>query len=209
MQKQQSSDAATASKDLGSATAVTGSPPSPAPIPLPSDPPSSNSLPLILSGVGLLAVIGLIAIVWSQTGAEGDHTDQARPRVRKPKWEVVTADDQVCDTFVQKRNGGDPGGNNLLGPAPGVPAGAVSESEADRLQTEHFLRSDLTIVEIRRTQVPNRYCFVTQGNVAAPRLEVVHNNETCPEQRTMSNPDLYVEVRDGKIHGVRATLHRD
>jgi hypothetical protein len=209
MGKRRSNRSVTAEPTAGAPTGITGSV-SPQPIIPPSDPPSSsNSLFLILSGVGLLAVIGLIAVVWSRSFNDDDHPDPTKPKVQKGKWEVVTADDGVCDSFVRQRKAAEPGANDLLGPAPVVPDRALTADEADSLQAEFFLRDDLWILEIRKTQIPNRYCFVSQGNVAAPRLEVRRNNDVTSEQRTMSNPDLYVEVRDGKIYGVRATLHRD
>jgi hypothetical protein len=208
MGKRRSNNSVTATQDRTTATAVTNSRSAPSSVPPASERASSNALPFILAGVGLLGVMGLIAVVWSQAPGDDDHPDPTKPKFQK--WEVVTADDRVCDSFMQKRDAGDPGADDLLAAAPGIPGGAVTESEAEAIQTDCFLRdSNLQVVEIRKTQVPNRYCFVTKGNVAAPRLEVRRNNDTSSEQRTMTNPDLFLEVRDGKICGVRATLHRD
>ena len=136
-----------------------------------------------------------------------DRTDPTKPK--EQKWESTTAADGVCESFMQKRNADEPGADDLLGPAPAVPTTAVSESEADHIQTDFFLRDpDLRIVAIRPTPVPNQYRFVTKSSVKSPRLEVRHGNDTSSEQRMMNKPDLYVEVRDGKIFGVRATVQR-
>ena len=47
----------------------------------------------------------------------------------------------------------------------------------------------------------------TKGNVSAPTLDVKTETGMEAAQRTMANPDLVVEVRNGRIYGVAAHLH--
>jgi hypothetical protein len=151
-----------------------------------------------------VAVIGLIAVVgWSASRESGPTTDNKR-------WEPATAEDRVCDQFMKRRKAGDPEASALLGANPVQPEGEVTALEGERLQTDFFLRDpSLQIRGIRRTPEVGQYVLVTQGNVAAPRLQIRRNDDVSSEQRTMTNPDLFVEVRDGKIFGIRATLHHD
>jgi hypothetical protein len=95
-----------------------------------------------------------------------------------------------------------------------TPEQAVSPEEANRLQTDSFLRGDLRILEIRRERgekgSPQRYRLVTHGDVASQTLTIKTDKGTERSQRTMSHPDLIVEVGDdGKIYGVRAELHME
>jgi hypothetical protein len=156
----------------------------------------------VLIGGGFIAVIGLLVFVWLDDSRKGAPPDS---------WAPVTAEDRVCDDFMQKRKAGDPAAASLLTSLPVVDGTKpFSTAEAERTETDFFLQDpDLKVTDIRRT-AENGYVFVTEGNVAAPRLQVKGaDGKMRTEQRTMSNPDLYVEVRDGRIHGVRAELHHD
>jgi hypothetical protein len=160
-----------------------------------------------LVGLGFVAVIALIVFVWMDAAdVTPNDGGPAPPRA----WVPVTAEDRICDDFMQKRKTGDPAAAGLLAPAPVVGQNPVSPAAAERIETDVFLHDpDLKVIDIRRT-AENGYVFVTQGNVAAPRLEVQGaDGKVRSEQRTMSNPDLHVEVLGGRIHGVRAELHHD
>jgi hypothetical protein len=125
----------------------------------------------------------------------------------------VTAEDRLCDEFRRLRNAGDPGADELLGRVPAVPAAAVTPEEAGRLETDYFLRTEgLRILEVRAEAAPEaapRYRLVTKGSVAAETLTVRTPAGDQRSQRTMSNPDLVVEVRGGKLFGVLAEVNMD
>ena len=103
----------------------------------------------------------------------------------------------LCYQFRDRKNAGDPTAADLLGPAPVVPATPVSPEEADRLQTEFFLRQDLRLVGVAWDAQPRKPVLYTHGNVAAPTLPVQTGAGVETAQRTMANPDLVVEVRGG------------
>ncbi len=75
------------------------------------------------------------------------------------------------------------------------------------MQTDFFLRQDVHIVGAGRDKATGALVLYTKGNVSAPTLEVKTPTGVETAQRTMANPDLVVEVRDGSIYGVAAHLH--
>src|SRR5262249_2559418 len=94
---------------------------------------------------------------------------------------------------------------------PGEP---VPEGEAERLQTDFFLRELVRVQTVCRGEpdgegglkaTPGLYTLIVKGGVAAPELRVRANGEVDKLQRTGFNPSLVVEVRDGKVVGVRTT----
>jgi hypothetical protein len=113
-----------------------------------------------------------------------------------------------CEQFMALKNAGDPNANDLLGPAPSVPSAPVSEEEADRLDADYILHGPLHILEVRRQDNgdgPPRCLLVTEGAYTCPKVPIRGGGE--PASRHLGNPDLLVEVRDGKIYGVRVQLH--
>jgi hypothetical protein len=150
--------------------------------------------------VGLL--VGLLARGWN-----------APPGKEAPPVRVVSDDERLCGQFMKLKNAADAKADDLLGRVPGVTEEALPEDEVQRLQTDFFLRENIQVLSVtaegnRRANVPAG-CFVlaTRGNVAAPILNQKTANGVERSQRTMANPDLIVQVRDGKIYGVRAELH--
>jgi hypothetical protein len=121
--------------------------------------------------------------------------------------EPDTAEERICARFIELKNAGHPVAFQMLGPAPAVPNGPVSQAEADGLQTDFFLRQDVRIVGVGRDRRSGALVLYTKGNVFAPTLQVKTATGAQTAQRTMSNPDLTVEVRDGRIYGVAAGLH--
>lgn len=116
--------------------------------------------------------------------------------------------------FAEYRNAGDQRADALLGPPPVVPARAVSREKAARLDAEFILRQPLRIDAVRpRPPEPGqdwsvpRFKLVAKGSAASERMLV--EGDSSPSQRTLYNPDIIVEVRDGRIYGVRAQLHED
>jgi hypothetical protein len=117
---------------------------------------------------------------------------------------------RICKEFRQLKNAGDPAAEALLGRVPAVPDAPVSEEEANRLQTDFFLRQPLEVLSVSSHQHgSDHFVLVTKGNVAAPTLPIQTRTGVETSQRTMSNPDLLVQVRDGKIYGLAARLHED
>jgi hypothetical protein len=130
------------------------------------------------------------------------------PDTGKDDWSKApqTEDERLAAKFIHLKNDGDPAAEELLGRQPAVPSESVSRAEADRLQTDFFLRQPLHIVGTRRGGGAGRLILATKGNVSAPRFQVQEGATASSEQRTMSNPDLTIEVHDGKIFGVRPAL---
>ncbi len=126
----------------------------------------------------------------------------------KPPVQEWTGEKLLCDRFARLHNTGDPAASALLGRVPAVPDAPVSSEEINRLQADYFLREPLEILQVDPERGSRgRFVFVTRGNVAAPTLSERTPTGVERSQRTMSNPDIVVEVRDGKIYGVRAELH--
>jgi hypothetical protein len=130
----------------------------------------------------------------------------------------MTEDELLCEQFMKLKNAGDPKAADLLGRVPVATDAPLAKADMDRLQTDFFLRDTIQVLSVtaevnlsgRRAGLPpGCLVLVTHGNVAAPTLTEQTAQGTERSQRTMSNPDLIVEVRDGKIYGVRAELHMD
>lgn len=166
-----------------------------------------------LLGVAVLLISGG---VWLMTlpGVGGDN-----PTVpdRKPADPV----DGVLDRFRTQINASDRKALDLLGPEPVFDTRPVSEQEADARTADFYLRQpDLKIVGIRRGDpkvrekkgmAGNRYTLVTRVQGSTPPLSVRNDKGVVesPSRLFMINPDLVVEVKDGKIHGIRPELHVD
>jgi hypothetical protein len=123
-----------------------------------------------------------------------------------------TAEGKICLEFADWVNAGDAPPAGLLGPKPAVPTEPVAREEADRLDAEFILRQRYRVLEVRPHESPKdgppRFLLVLKGSVASEHLQVRNpKGEIEPSQRALSNPDVIVEVRDGKIYGVRAQLH--
>jgi hypothetical protein len=173
-------------------------------------------VPGVVIGVPLVVALGAgVVLLGSQAGrwfTAGARTEP-EPQVGKAKTEA----DRVCERFMALKNARDSAALELLGVAPAVPDRELTKEEADRLQTDLFLRQDVRVVEVRRDRRAQKdgptkspYCvLVTQGQVTAPDMTVTTPKGPERGQRFMSNPDLVVEVRDGKIYGVEARLHMD
>ncbi len=166
----------------------------------------STFLPWIIGGV-LLSI--LLGVLLSRTGKLPLATSASGP---PPVRAEVTDEQRLCDRFAQLHNAGDPAAAALLGRVPAVPEEPVSAAEVHRLQADWFLREPIEILRVeperpaQDTQAP-RFVLVTKGNVAAPAVQERTPSGVERSQRTMTNPDLVVEVRDGKIYGVRPELH--
>jgi hypothetical protein len=125
-------------------------------------------------------------------------------------------EEKLLDRFVNLHNAGDPDAASLLGPEPRVLDRPLSPDEARKLQTEFFLRQKTEIKEFsrkrftsgrRRTLPEGQFVLVVKGQFTAPAMEVRTEKGVRTKQAMLYNPDLIVEVKGGKIHGVRAELH--
>ena len=212
MGKRRTNNSVTTAPDSRASTGLRSSPSSnntAAPAEVPT---SSPSFLFIVAGFGFLAVFGLIAVIWSNAANIGERSPTtAKSATKRSTWNPKSEDDLVCDQFMMNRRAGDPAAFALLSREPIEPMGVITEDEAERLQTDYFLHApDLQMVAIRRGTAAGQYVFVTKGNVTAPRLAIrLNDNEISHRQRMMSNPDLHVEVSNGKIYGIRSTLQRD
>jgi hypothetical protein len=121
--------------------------------------------------------------------------------------------DPLCERFAQLKNAGDPQAEELLGPLPPVPADPISDDEADRLDAEFLLHAKLQILGVwpepgpAGQGQPPRCRLALNGSYACRPLLI--DGSPRPSQRVLVNPDLIVEVRDGKVCGVRVQLHRE
>jgi hypothetical protein len=121
--------------------------------------------------------------------------------------------ERICKEFMELKNANDARANELLAAAPAIPTEPVSEEEADRLDAEFMLRSPFRIKEVRPVKAsddpgPAQFILVAQGTFDAEPFRVRTPTGVEPHQRHLFNPDIYVKVENGKIHGVRVTLHR-
>jgi hypothetical protein len=123
---------------------------------------------------------------------------------------------ELAHEFERLKNADDARANHLLGPLPSVPQEAVSEEEADRLDAEFILHGLVHITQLRAirdggtsdAKTP-RVLQAVQGFCSSERFLVQSPQGTERSQRILSNPDIIVEVRDGKLHGVQVQMHRD
>jgi hypothetical protein len=143
------------------------------------------------------------------------------PNDRITAFEAITNDEKILRQFAVLTNRGRTVGSRaLLGPPPVFNDDPVSETEADARQAHYYLHNDPGIVSIRRGEpgpgnrwlnTPGRYTLVSfvQGSTPALRVRNVRGEVESPSKLFIINPDLVVEIREGKIQGIRAELHRD
>jgi hypothetical protein len=112
--------------------------------------------------------------------------------------------EQLCQKFAALKNAGDPKANELLGRAPKVPDQPVSPVEAEALQTDYYLHDKIRIVSVDPVvNRPQRFTLKTTGGMITPRIPVIGEGAYT---RNMGDMTVVVEVRDGKIFGVRSEL---
>jgi hypothetical protein len=123
------------------------------------------------------------------------------------------SDSSLCRRFATLKNAHDPDAETLLGPAVEVSQEPVTPEEAELIDIDTFLRhSDLQVLSVRRdssTPDAHRFVLVTKGGAAGRPLLVRSGDKVDPSQRVVTNPNLFVEVRDGKLYGIRARINLD
>lgn len=126
----------------------------------------------------------------------------------------------LIDEAVKQINDGSADRHRLLGPAAVFDETPVEEAEADARQADFFLRHPkLHITAVRRGEVvggkiigtPGRYILTTRIEGSTPPLRIRNDKGIVesPSRLFMMNPDLVVELRDGKVAALRAELHCD
>ena len=121
---------------------------------------------------------------------------------------------ELLRRFKALKNAHDPAANDLLGPAPVVPASAVSPEEADQLHAEFFLRGDYQVVSVQPKTAgaggPDaRFLLAIKGNVTSPRIPQIGPKGTDTINRSLSDPDIIVRVEGNTIRAVGWQLHHD
>lgn len=169
----------------------------------------ANRWPLLV-----VVLLGLLAGAWL-TFARWNSTS---PPKTSPGW--TTAEEVVAD-FMRRTNQGDPAARDLLDPAPLFDDTPVSEAEAEARQAAFFLHDPkLRIEKIRNGELDRtgklirtgeRYTLITKVNASTPPLRIRDSRGQIgsPSRLFMINPDIVVEIHQGKIRPIRPDLHRD
>ncbi len=177
---------------------------------------------LLVLGIGVpLALV--LAVVWAD---RGDSRADGGPELKKlagkeprKEWVPQSQDDHLIDAFARLRNTDSPDAWALLGLGKTVmlPDRPLREDEERVLTAELLLRSDgLRIFDVRpgepdgnggQVQQPGRYTFITRGSASTPLYQVLRGKKVTNAQRLVTAPDVVVELRDGKLHALRAQLH--
>jgi hypothetical protein len=155
---------------------------------------------VVLCVIGLAIPLALGLLLWFVLSSE------PRPQNMAAAPLLVSEEEHRCERFAWLKNAGDPAAQALLPPKAVWPEGAVGQEEADHLQADLFLREVHQIVTVRPEPGAERFALTTEGNVAAPALSVQIATGVERSQRTMTNPEIIVEVRGGLIYAVRARL---
>jgi hypothetical protein len=158
---------------------------------------------LILAAVGVLVVgLGLAATM---------------------KWEgwpfAATAsrpkEESLIDRFARLHNDRDAAAVDLLGPPAVFDEELISEAEAERRVADFCLRSPLAFVEVlpgepdgkAQRPVKDRFTLVTKGAVRTSSLRTrAETGGVFAGHYQLTNPDVVVEIRGGKIVGVKTVL---
>ena len=129
-------------------------------------------LPVFLTVLALGLVAGLASLFVSYYGNDAGSPPirpAAAPEAADWSQAPATDEERICVQFLQLKNAGDPAADKLLGPAPAVPAAPVSREEAERLQTDFFLRQDFRVVGTGATGRRGRWCYSPRAAQASLR----------------------------------------
>jgi hypothetical protein len=127
--------------------------------------------------------------------------------------QVQPTDDTLCQEFARLKNAGDTSANALLAPGPDLTQNIVDEDAKEAFDAASVLRGPFEVVEVRpddSNPTDPRFVLVLRGGVAIPRVDVrsASGEVQSPGQRMLLNPEVLVEVREGKIHPVKVGLPR-
>jgi hypothetical protein len=130
-----------------------------------------------------------------------------------PLPRAIGPNEQLCRRFMALKNAGDPAADQLLAPRPTVLETPVSEEDADRFDADIMLHQNFRVRDVYPVHAERpeltRVVLVVEGALSSERIQVKTPTGIDTNQRSVANPDLIVEVRDGLIHGVRARLHEE
>jgi hypothetical protein len=118
----------------------------------------------------------------------------------------------LCWRFAALKNAHEPAADKLLALPARATEDPVTPEQAELLDADAFLRRDLRVVDVRpdrSAKDAGRFVLVTRGAAAGEALRVRSGDKVERTQRVMTNPEVVVEVRDGKIDGVRVQLGMD
>ena len=167
-----------------------------------------------------LAALAVVAGVWFYTHSAAEADPKQRPAAKKAptKWDPTTEEDRFVDAFRKARN--EDGKSTLnLAPDPVFDDKPVSEVERDAKQSHYILHRVRQVIAIRAGEpgkgtdwldTPHRYTLTTRVSGTTPKVAVkVGDRVGFPTELSIMHPDIVVEVREGKIHAMRAELHRE
>ncbi|MFO0926934.1 MAG: hypothetical protein U0736_07805 [Gemmataceae bacterium] len=192
-----------------------------APRPIGTDTPARSPVrwPVYLAALAL-PLIAAGGWVWFHRGAGPGKPPGESRQPAVAEWEPQTEEDWQLDEAVRLLNEGGADRHRLLGPAAVFDDTPVDEAQADARQADFYLRHPkLHITAIRRGEQvrgkqvdrPRTYTLGTKVDGSTPPLRI--RTETgrveAPSRLFMINPDLVVELRDGKVFAVRPELKSD
>jgi hypothetical protein len=118
--------------------------------------------------------------------------------------------------FVALHNEKDPAAAGLLGPPVTTSGRWLGEGEAEAYQADFCLRSALKVVGVypgdpdgsgRQRGVAGHYTLATSGSVGTAEMRTrLASGREWVGSYVLTNPDVIVEVRGGKIYGLRTAL---
>jgi hypothetical protein len=108
----------------------------------------------------------------------------------------------------------DAAANELLGPAPVVPAEPLSPDEANRLHAEFFLYGDYEVASVQplsgSSSGPDaRFALVLKGSVTSPRIAQTGPKGTDFINYSLIDPEVIVRVDGQTIRAVGWRAHHD
>lgn len=166
-----------------------------------------------------LGAMTLVASVWFYTRPveEPPSPGERSSKTVRISWNASTDEDRLVEAFQKARNKDGKSTLNLA-PDPVFDDKPVSEAEAEALQSHYILHRVKRVVAIRAGEpgkgtkwlpTPHRYTLTTKVGVATPKVAVQVGDRIEAPNLIITNPDIIVEVRNGKIHALRAEIHRE
>jgi hypothetical protein len=121
----------------------------------------------------------------------------------KPTGRLLEGGEAVAHRFAVATANKALDASPYLPPAPGLPEGPVSEPEADLWAAKHVLaHPSLRVVRVTSAG-PGRYRLEARCKINPPPLDVREGSgRVVRSSQSRYNPDVIVEVRDGKVHAV-------
>jgi hypothetical protein len=137
-----------------------------------------------------------------------------RPRPTPAPAETASEELTLCHRFMALKDVHDAAANELLGPAPVVPAEPVSPDEANRLHAEFFLHGDYQVASVQpqsgTAAGPDaRFVLVLKGSVTSPRIAQTSARGTDVINYSLIDPEITVRVDGQTIRAVGWRAHHD